>query len=125
MRALTDCAACTDLEEWGAKCTPARQDVTLTSKGLLVLLASSAVGAGVRCRLSTQPSHFNAHPAQLDEARKKSRTSDLHRQRQILAVLGVVHCPWTHSLPAANTEFTKMCRWAPALRGMLHAPWPA
>jgi len=49
---------------------------------------------------------------QLDEARKKSRICDLHRQRQIVAVLGVVHCPWMQSLQAANTEFTKMCRYA-------------
>ncbi|KAF5829122.1 TRAPP II complex [Dunaliella salina] len=45
----------------------------------------------------------------LDEARKKSRTCDLHRQRQVVAVLGVVHCPWTPSLHGAHAEFSKMC----------------
>jgi hypothetical protein len=51
---------------------------------------------------------------QVDEARKRSRVPDLHRTRQVVAVLGVVQCPLFPSISQAYDEFNRQCRWAAA-----------
>jgi hypothetical protein len=35
---------------------------------------------------------------------------DLHAQRQVLALIGIVHCPASPDLNAAAAEFQKVCR---------------
>eukprot|EP00883_Tetradesmus_obliquus_P010940 jgi/Sobl393_1/3671/SZX73191.1 len=53
---------------------------------------------------------------QADEARRRSRISDLHLHRQPLAVLGLVHCPLLEDLAAGHAEFERAAKqWPEAL----------
>ncbi|KAL6765125.1 TRAPP II complex, partial [Haematococcus lacustris] len=47
---------------------------------------------------------------QLQTARRKSRLTDLHRHRQIMAVIGIVYCPVSPSLQLAYNEFSLLQR---------------
>lgn len=38
---------------------------------------------------------------------------DLHAQRQVLALIGIVHCPTSPDLGTAAQEFQKVCRQYP------------
>jgi hypothetical protein len=47
---------------------------------------------------------------QADEARRRTRISDLHLHRQVVAVLGLLHCPLLEDLAAAHAEFTRSAK---------------
>lgn len=49
---------------------------------------------------------------QAEEARRRSRVAELHPHRQVVAVLGLLHCPGVApgGLAAAHTEFASACR---------------
>lgn len=49
---------------------------------------------------------------QADEARRRTRISDLHQQRQVIAVLGLLHCPLVEDIMAAHSEFGRASRYA-------------
>ncbi|GBF95068.1 hypothetical protein Rsub_07569 [Raphidocelis subcapitata] len=48
-----------------------------------------------------------------DDARRRTRVADLHVQRTVLAVLGVVHCPLVEDLAAAHAEWGRVARSFP------------
>jgi hypothetical protein len=48
---------------------------------------------------------------QAEDARRRSRVSDLHVQRSVVAVLGLLHCPLVEDLAAAHSEFGRTVRW--------------
>lgn len=51
-----------------------------------------------------------------DDARRRTRIADLHAQRSVLCVLGVIHCPLVEDLAAAHAEFGRAARtWPDAL----------
>jgi hypothetical protein len=47
---------------------------------------------------------------QADEARRRTRIADLHLHRQVVAVLGLLHCPLLEDLAAAHTEFGRSAK---------------
>ncbi|KAI8469362.1 MAG: transport protein Trs120 or TRAPPC9 TRAPP II complex subunit-domain-containing protein [Monoraphidium minutum] len=48
-----------------------------------------------------------------DDARRRTRIADLHVQRSVLAVVGVVHCPLVEDMAAAHAEFGRVARQYP------------
>lgn len=50
---------------------------------------------------------------QEEEMRRQSRLVEIHASRQVLVVLGLVHCPSTPDVERALGDFDKMCRQYP------------
>jgi hypothetical protein len=48
---------------------------------------------------------------QAEDARRRRRVADLHVQRNVVAVLGLLHCPLVEDLSAAHSEFQRTARW--------------
>lgn len=46
----------------------------------------------------------------MEEARRKSRLLELHPSRQVVAVLGIMHCPVAPSITQAYDEFNRVCK---------------
>jgi hypothetical protein len=51
---------------------------------------------------------------QAEDARRRSRVSDLHVQRSVVAVLGLLHCPLVEDISTAHSEFQRAIRYAAA-----------
>ena len=49
--------------------------------------------------------------SQREEAARRTRIVDLHPQRQMQAIIGVVYCPLSPSIQQAYDEFLKLCKW--------------
>jgi hypothetical protein len=63
-----------------------------------------------------------------EDARRRGRLVDLHAQRQVFALLALVHCPTVQSLAAAYQEFQTLTRCACLFRQVLRpalVPTPA
>lgn len=71
---------------------------------------STAADEGVRCSLCPAVC-CGATTQQAEDARRRSRVSDLHVQRSVVAVLGLLHCPLVEDLAAAHSEFGRTVRW--------------
>jgi hypothetical protein len=76
--------------------------------GVMGARESHARYAGGQASLS----EHNAH-AQGELCRRKSRLVDLHWQRQVVVVIGLVYCPLSPSVHAAYQEFAALCRQVP------------
>lgn len=69
-------------------------------------------------RLGKHPRHAPRFPPllplwsapQAEDARRRSRVCDLHVQRNVVAVLGLLHCPLVEDLAAAHSEFGRTVR---------------
>jgi hypothetical protein len=68
----------------------------------------------VQYKLSTCSRLFHAY-SQAEDARRRSRVSDLHVQRNVVAVLGLLHCPLVEDITTAHSEFQRALRCAAAL----------
>lgn len=96
------------------------RSVAWSLRGHLVNWVPGHPGAGpwVPATCSEGP-HLHRHPCiphpatpQDDDARRRTRVADLHAQRSVLAVVGVVHCPLVEDMAAAHAEFGRVARWA-------------
>lgn len=75
---------------------------------------SSAIIPGTGMRMLPAALTDLGHSVQAEDARRRSRISDLHAQRQVLGVIGVVYCPMCASIPQAYEDFKKICRYGRA-----------